>query len=62
MLSSLVLACGKPVNILYASTRDIGGTAYGQMVLQLPEDPASLERILAYAREKGLFLEEFRHV
>ena len=62
MLSSLVLACGKPVNIMYASTRDIGGTAYGQMVLQLPEDPESLGRILAYAREKGLFLEEFNHV
>jgi D-methionine transport system ATP-binding protein len=62
VVSSLVLACGKPVNIMYASTRDIGGTAYGQMVLQLPEDPESLERILAYAREKGLFLEEFRHV
>ncbi len=62
VLSSLVLACGKPVNIMYASTRDIGGTAYGQMVLQLPEDPESLGRILAYAREKGLFLEEFNHV
>ena len=62
VISNLVLACGKPVNIMYASTRDIGGTAYGQMVLQLPEDPESLERILAYAREKGLFLEEFRHV
>ena len=62
VLSSLVLACGKPVNIMYASTRDIGGTAYGQMVLQLPEDQESLERILAYAREKGLFLEEFNHV
>ena len=45
-----------------ASTRDIGGTAYGQMVLQLPEDQESLGRILAYAREKGLFLEEFNHV
>ena len=62
VLSSLVLACGKPVNIMYASTRDIGGTAYGQMVLQLPEDPESLGRILAYAREKGLFLEEFNNV
>ena len=57
-----MLACGKPVNIMYASTRDIGGTAYGQMVLQLPEDPESLASIMDYARGKGLYLEEFRHV
>ncbi len=61
VVSSMVLACGKPVNIMYASTQDIGGTAFGQMVLQLPEDEESIARIQAYVKEHGLYLEEFTH-
>ena len=61
VVSNMVLACGKPVNIMYASTQDIGGTAFGQMVLQLPEDEESITRIQAYVKEHGLYLEEFTH-
>ena len=61
VVSNMVLACGKPVNILYASSQDIGGTAFGQMVLQLPEDEESIARIQAYVKEHGLYLEEFTH-
>ena len=61
VVSNMVLACGKPVNIMYASTQDIGGTAFGQMVLQLPEDEKSIARIQAYVKEHGLYLEEFTH-
>ena len=61
VVSNMVLACGKPVNIMYASTQGIGGTAFGQMVLQLPEDEESIARIQAYVKEHGLYLEEFTH-
>ena len=61
VVSNMVLACGKPVNMMYASTQDIGGTAFGQMVLQLPEDEESIARIQAYVKEHGLYLEEFTH-
>lgn len=61
VVSNMVLACGKPINIMYASTQDIGGTAFGQMVLQLPEDEESIARIQAYVKEHGLYLEEFTH-
>ena len=61
VVSNMVLACGKPVNIMYASTQDIGDTAFGQMVLQLPEDEESIARIQAYVKEHGLYLEEFTH-
>ena len=57
VVSNMVLACG----IMYASTQDIGGTAFGQMVLQLPEDEESIARIQAYVKEHGLYLEEFTH-
>lgn len=60
VISNLVLHCGCPVNILYADTRDINGTAAGQMILQLPEEPRSRDRILAYARAHDLTLEEMQ--
>ncbi|MDE5832646.1 MAG: ATP-binding cassette domain-containing protein [Desulfovibrio sp.] len=62
VVSNIVLNCGCPVNILYADTRDIGGQAFGQMVLELPEDPKSRERILNYARTHSLVLEEMKNV
>lgn len=62
IISNLVLECGTPVNIMFANTRDIGGSAFGQMVLQLPDDDAVVARILEYAEAKGLILEEMSHV
>ena len=31
----MILSCGIPVNILYAQTKDIGGSAYGHMIIQI---------------------------
>ena len=62
VISNLVLECGAPVNIMFADTRDIGGTAFGQMVLQLPDNEDVVRRILAYADSKGLMLEEMKNV
>ena len=62
IIGNMVLECGSPVNIMFADTRDIGGTAFGQMVLQLPDDEAVARRILAYADKKGLMLEAMNHV
>lgn len=60
VISNLVLHCGCPVNILYADTRDINGTAVGQMVLELPKEKESQDRILAYAKAHDLVLEEMK--
>ena len=38
VISNVVLACKVPVNIMYAATKDVNGTAMGQMIIQLPED------------------------
>ena len=62
VISNLVLECGAPVNIMFADTRDIGGTAFGQMVLQLPDNEEVVRRILAYADSKGLMLEVMKNV
>ncbi len=48
VIANLVLECGIPVNILHADTKDIDGKAYGQILLGLPDDEKSAERISAY--------------
>lgn len=44
----MILKCSTPVNILHADTKDIDGKAYGQILVQLPDDDTSAEKITAY--------------
>ena len=60
VVSNIVLECHCAVNILGADTKNIGGKAYGQMILQLPEEEASVARILAYLDGRGIHYEETR--
>ena len=50
VISNIVLRAKAPVNIMYAQTRDVGGTARGQMVIQLPENEEQQREILQYLR------------
>ena len=47
VLANLVLHCQIPVNIMGASTEDIGGRAYGQMLLEFPDD----EKLIGQAKK-----------
>lgn len=58
VIGNMVLACKAPVNILLADTKDIGGIAHGQMVLQLPEDRVTAEKMIHYLKERNLTVEE----
>ena len=58
VIGNMVLACKAPVNILLADTKDIGGIAHGQMVLQLPEDSVTAEKMIHYLKERNLAVEE----
>ncbi|MDE6699651.1 MAG: ATP-binding cassette domain-containing protein [Acetatifactor sp.] len=58
VIANMVLECKAPVNILLADTKDIGGIAHGQMILQLPEDEAVAEHMIHYLRERKLVVEE----
>ncbi len=46
VIANMVLECRASVNILLADTQDVGGTARGQMVLQLPEDEQIAEKMI----------------
>ena len=58
VIANVVLECGCPINILYADTRNIDGSAYGQMVIQLPEDQLTTNRVLNYLKNKGITYEK----
>ncbi len=58
VIGNMVLACKTPVNILLADTKDIGGIAHGQMVLQLPEDKVTAEKMIHYLKDRNLTVEE----
>ena len=46
------------VNILGANTENIGGKAYGQMLIELPEDVAKEKKMKQYLDSKGITYEE----
>lgn len=58
VISNMVLACKTPVNIMYAQTRDVGGTAMGQMIVQLPADKTEADRALRYLETVKIPYEE----
>ena len=60
VISNLVLACKVPVNIMHAETRDVGGTAMGQMLIQIPEDETEARRIINYLKTMKVTFEEVR--
>jgi len=58
VIANMILASKVPVNIMYASTRDIGGKAVGQMIVQLPEDETDANRALNYLKSVKILFEE----
>ena len=61
VIANMVLACKAPVNILLADTKDIGGVAHGQMILQLPEETVAAEKMIQYLKERNLEVEELKN-
>lgn len=58
VVSNMVLECKAPVNIMFADTRNMDGKAYGQMILQLPEDERAAARALAFLQTQNVHVEE----
>ncbi len=60
VVAGLVLEFKTPVNIMLADTRDVGGIATGEMILQLPEDTDIGDRMIAWLRDRELEVEELK--
>jgi len=61
VIANLVLEIKAPVNILFADTKDINGKAFGQMVLQLPEDNNLSDKVISYLRNIKINVEELKN-
>lgn len=60
VIANMVLECKTPVNILFADTKDIDGKAYGQMLIQLPDDKINRNRIYTYLNTNKIPYEEVK--
>lgn len=58
VIANMVLEFRQTVNIIFADTRNIDGRAFGQIVIQLPDDKLTGEKMMAYLRSRGLTVEE----
>ena len=58
IISSLVFECNTMVNILGANTENVGGKAYGQMLIELPKEPLVVKKIKDYLDSKSVSYEE----
>lgn len=58
VIANMILECKAPVNILRADTRNIDGTAAGEMILQLPEQEDTANRMTEYLKLRRLTVEE----
>ena len=60
VIANLVLTYRKPVNILYADTKNINGQAQGEMILQLPELEEVADKMIQYLKEINMGVEELK--
>ena len=58
VIGNMILSFNTPINIMGADTRNIGGKAMGEMILQLPEDEGIAEKMIIYLRNRKLVVEE----
>ena len=58
VIGNMILHFKQPLNILYADTKDIQGTATGELILQLPDQPEIAEQMSAYLRDRKLTVGE----
>ena len=58
VVANLILKLGLPVSILSANVRSLNGKQFGQMIIELPEDPVVRKTAMDYLREQGVSVEE----
>lgn len=58
VIANLILSCQAPLNILKADTRDVGGKAFGQIIIGLPDDEVLAERVTKYLDDNGIKFSE----
>lgn len=60
VIANLILNFNEPVNILKADTKNVGGVAKGEMVLEFAPDCTKNKEMKQYLLDRGLEIEEVR--
>ncbi len=60
VLSRYILQTGASINILFADVNRLNGKRYGQMLIEMPENPEDGRKLIASMRALGLTAEEVR--
>ena len=60
LVANLILNFNKPVNILKADTKNVGGKARGEMILGLPAGEGLQDEMIEWIRQRGLIVTEVR--
>ena len=58
IVSELAVYCNELINILGANTQNIGGKAYGQILIEQPENEKTCWKIRQFLKEKKIYFEE----
>lgn len=58
VIANLILTFHEPVNILRADTKNVGGVAKGEMILQFMSGSTQVEKMKEYLTERGLEIGE----
>lgn len=58
VISNAILKFETPINILKADTRNVGGKAKGEMILELPHEKEIGDNIIEYFNDRGLVVTE----
>lgn len=61
VIGTMVLTCKSPVNIMFADTKNIDGKAFGQMILQLPEDEIIAQKMIQFLSTQNVSVEEVKN-
>ena len=58
VIANMILQFGEPVNILRADTKNVGGVAKGEMILQFTKESRKTQEMKEYLTTRGLEIEE----
>ena len=58
VIANLILNFNEPVNILKADTKNVGGVAKGEMILEIPNGSTNVKAMEQYLIDRGLEIEE----
>ena len=61
-IADMILNCRVRVNIMGADMKNIDGKAYGQMILQMPDEDVKAQQAIHYLEERNIIVERSPHM